>query len=72
MTGIEQGMAIGALMLLLMALRMHIAMAMLVAAKPIGEFVDQHPSVKVLALAVRSMATSMPFSLSLRLGIPWL
>ena len=31
MTGIEQGMAIGALMLLLMALRMHIAMAMLVA-----------------------------------------
>jgi len=31
MTGIEQGMAIGGLMLLLMALRVHIAMAMLVA-----------------------------------------
>jgi len=31
MTGIEQGMLIGGLMLLLMAMRMHIAMAMLVA-----------------------------------------
>ena len=31
MTGIEQGMAIGALMMLLMALRVHIAMAMLIA-----------------------------------------
>ena len=31
MTGIEHGMVIGALMLLLMALRMHIAMAMMLA-----------------------------------------
>ena len=31
MTGIEHGMVIGALMLLLMALRLHIAMAMMLA-----------------------------------------